>query len=102
MSAVKFGVTPYFTSAPTSPMSRFAIARVDARAPLALAMAYGLTSMFFDSGGTVRPTMCAARDAMWIPPCPCAFGVGARKDSSFFHLLVRKALNPQTCVSPGP
>ncbi len=101
-SAVRFCVTPYFRSMPASAVRSSRSAGVAPfRAPVAVAIAYGLISRFLDPAGTVRPTTCAAREAMWIPLCPCDCGVGDRNDSSFFHRFVRIALKPQTWDSPG-
>ena len=66
---------------------------------VALEMAYGLISRFFEPGGASSPMSVRGERRLMQAALPRAFGTGVRNDSSFFHRLVRSALNPQICAS---
>ena len=100
-SAVRFWVTPYFTSMPPSPPILFEIAGVEDRSLVRSAMAYGLISMLRDPGGASSPVS-AAPSETWKWPRPLsAAGIGVRYEISFRHRLRRRTCRPHVWSRPG-
>ena len=56
---------------------------------------------FVADGGASMPTSVGAIEAYCSPCCPRPDGPGVMSAISFFQRLMRRALNPQVCVSPA-
>ena len=63
--------------------------------------AYGLTSRLREADGTRRPTTPAASELFHSPRSVSDAGIRVRNDVSFFHRLMRPALNRQACSVPA-
>ncbi len=99
-SAVRFCVTPYLTSSPISPSQEFDTGGEARGALVSSEMAYGLTSRFLDPGGASIPTSGARSDGR-KPRAPSEAGIDVKYETSLFHTLRLRALNPQTWAGPG-
>src|SRR3954447_18292810 len=97
-----FCVMLYFASTPTSPSGSADLWGTETLSVVRSPIAYGFTSRLRESGGASMPITLAYSDAeKSARPRPNAGGIFVRYAISFFHLLVRRAWNPQSCAVPG-
>src|SRR6185503_14375763 len=100
-SAMRLRVNPYLKSKPALGEKRLENGAAAARSVVSEETAYGFSSRFIDCAGVSRPTSVPADDTLKRPLWPYARGSCVRKEVSFFHLVIRRKLIPQTC-GPDP